>query len=80
MFSRWVQAITDQQEFYGINRFVSIKHLKYLLKQWEEEYNTKRQHMALAGKTPSEYLDEKLKNHVSNQSLIAPIKSVQEVR
>lgn len=71
---------TDEQEFYGINRFVSISHAKYLLRKWEKEYNAKRQHMALGGKTPSEYLDEKLKNHVSNQALQAPIKSVQEVR
>lgn len=27
---------TDEQEFYGINRFVSIKHLKYLLREWEK--------------------------------------------
>lgn len=71
---------TDEQEFYGINRFVSIKHMKYLLREWEKEYNTKRQHMALGGKTPSQYLDEKLKNHISNQALTVPIKTVQEVR
>lgn len=71
---------TDEQEFYGINRFVSIRHLKYLLRGWEKEYNTKRQHMALGGKTPSEYLDEKLKNHISMQSLTVPIKTVHEVR
>lgn len=70
----------DQQEFYGINQFVSINHLKMLLKNWEKEYNTERQHMALNGKTPSQYLDEKLKNHVSKTALITPIKSVQEVR
>lgn len=71
---------TDEREFYSINRFVSIKHMKYLLRQWEREYNTKRQHMALGGKTPSEYLDEKLRNHVSSQALQVPIKTVQEVR
>ena len=71
---------TDEQEFYSINRFVSISHLKYLLKGWEREYNTKRQHMALDGKTPSEYLDEKLKNHISMQALKVPVKTVQEVR
>lgn len=71
---------TDEEEFYGINRFVSIRHMKYLLREWEKEYNTKRQHMALGGKTPSQYLDEKLKNHISNQALLVPIKTVQEVR
>jgi len=70
---------TDGQEFYGINRFVSVQHLKRLLREWELEYNTERQHMALGGKTPSQYLDEKLKNHVSSRALLTPIKSVQEV-
>lgn len=71
---------TDGQEFYGINRFVSINHMKRLLRQWEREYNTKRQHMALGGKTPSEYLEEKLQNHASKTALTVPIKNVQEVR
>ena len=71
---------TDQAEFYGINRFVSISHCTRLLKQWEKEYNERRPHMALKGKTPREYLEEKLRGHVSNQALIAPIKSVKEVR
>lgn len=69
---------TDQDEFYGITRFVSIQHCMRLLRAWEREYNTKRPHMALNGKTPKEYLAEKLKNHVSKTALISPIKSVQE--
>lgn len=71
---------TDGQEFYGINQFVSIQHMKRLLRTWEQEYNSKRPHMALEGKTPSQYLEEKLKNHYSQTALTAPIKSVQEVR
>lgn len=70
---------TDEQEFYGLNRFVSVHHLKRLLRSWGKEYNTKRQHMALGGKTPSQYLEEKLQNHISKQATIMPIKSVQEV-
>lgn len=70
---------TDQMEFYGINRFVSIHHCIKLLKQWEREYNEQRPHMALGGKTPKEYLMEKLKNHISTKALLAPIKSVQQV-
>jgi len=71
---------TDEQEFYGLNRFVSIQHLKRLLRQWEKEYNSNRPHMALGGKTPSQYLEEKLQNHISKTALIMPVKSVQEVR
>lgn len=67
---------TDGEEFYGINRFVSIKHCTRLLSQWEKEYNEHRPHMALKGKTPKEYLVEKLQNHVSATTLAAPLKSV----
>lgn len=38
---------TDGEEFYGINKFVSITHCIKLLRQWEIEYNTKRPHMAI---------------------------------
>ncbi len=70
---------TDGEEFYGLNRFVSIQHCMRLLRQWEKEYNTKRPHMALGGKTPRESLNEKLKNHISKLALTLPVKSVQEV-
>lgn len=70
---------TDGEEFYGINRFVSIQHCIKLLAQWEREYNERRPHMALGGKTPREYLAEKLKHHYSKQLLEAPTKTVQEV-
>ena len=43
---------TDAEEFYGINRFVSIKHRIKLLRKWEKEYNYERPHMSLGGKTP----------------------------
>ena len=70
---------TDQEEFYGTNRFVSIHHVTKLLRKWEREYNNRRPHMALGGKTPREFLTEKLKNHVSKLALTVPAKTVQEV-
>jgi transposase InsO family protein len=70
---------TDHEEFYGLNRFVSIQHCIELLRQWEQERNEDRPHMALKGKTPKQNLIEKLKNHISKQALISPIKSVQLV-
>jgi transposase InsO family protein len=70
---------TDGEEFYGINRFVSIQHCIRLLQGWEREYNERRPHMALKGKTPKEYLMQKLQNHVSSVVLQSPLKSVQEV-
>lgn len=71
---------TDQEEFYSVNRFVSITHCIRLLKEWEKEYNEKRPHMALDGKTPKEYLMEKLQTHTlirNNKHL--PVKSVVDV-
>lgn len=70
---------TDDEEFYRVNRFVSIQHCMKLLKQWEKEYNERRPHFSLHGKTPKEYLQEKLQNHVSAAALTAPLKSVQQV-
>lgn len=70
---------TDKEEFYRVNRFVSIQHCIKLLKQWEKEYNSSRPHMGLGGKTPQEYLAEKLKNHYSKELLTMPAKTVQEV-
>ena len=58
---------------------VSIHHCIRLLSRWEKEYNTERPHIALGGKTPGDYLAEKLKNHYSKQMLITPTKTVQEV-
>jgi transposase InsO family protein len=70
---------TDNEEFYLVNRFVSIQHCIKLLKEWEKEYNEKRPHMALQGKTPKEYLMEKLQNHALNRTGNLPVKSVRDV-
>jgi len=70
---------TDSEEFYGINRFVSIKHCMQLLSAWEKEYNYERPHMSLGMKTPGQYMEEKLANHTSAQALTAPLKSVQKM-
>ncbi len=70
---------TDEEEFYRPRQFVSIIHCLKLLKRWEKEYNERRPHMALKGKTPKEYLAEKLKNHISNQIQNMPIRTVAEV-
>jgi transposase InsO family protein len=56
---------TNEEEFYRANRFVSIVHCIRLLRDWEREYNTQRPHMAFKGKTPQEYLKEKLQTHIS---------------
>jgi transposase InsO family protein len=70
---------TDQEEFYTVHRFVSIQHCMRLLNMWEKEYNEKRPHMALQGKTPKQYLMEKLQRHTLNRNNNLPTKSVVEV-
>jgi transposase InsO family protein len=70
---------TDEEEFYRTKQFVSIKHCIQLLRQWEREYNEERPHMALNGKTPQEYLTEKLKNHLSTQIFSRTAKTVAKV-
>jgi transposase InsO family protein len=69
---------TDEEEFYRTKRFVSIGHCIGLLKQGEKEYNEERPHMALKGKTPKEYLLEKLQNHVLTKIKSMSIKTVAE--
>lgn len=73
---------TDEEEFYRHGRFVSINHCMKLLTEWERYYNEKWPHMALKGKTPKQYLWEKLQNHVSTQvknMALPPAETVQKV-
>jgi transposase InsO family protein len=49
---------TDQQEFYQGNQFRSRQQLARKLKRWEKEYNERRPHLALEGKTPAERVHE----------------------
>jgi hypothetical protein len=73
------QSSNCEEEFYRTKRFVSIGHcIPCLLKQWEKEYNQERPHMALKGKTPKEYLLEKLQNHVPTKIKSMSIKTVAE--
>jgi transposase InsO family protein len=69
---------TDEEDLYRTKRFVSIGHCIGLLKQGEKEYNEERPHMALKGKTPKEYLLEKLQNHVLTKIKSMSIKTVAE--
>lgn len=46
---------TDQEMFYGRNRFKTLKELKAKIRNWNEEYNN-LEHCGLNGKTPNEML------------------------
>lgn len=49
---------TDAEEFYPRQQFRNPRDLARKLKRWEKEYNEKRLHLALGGKTPAERLQE----------------------
>lgn len=49
---------TDQEEFYRRVTFRSPQELRRMLQEWEHEYNHRRPHLALGGKTPAERLCE----------------------
>ena len=49
---------TDEEEFYRRTTFRSVAELTVKLRHWEHEYNHRRPHLALAGKTPAERLCE----------------------
>src|SRR5215510_4384751 len=43
---------TDEEEFYRRMTFRTAAELTAKLRRWEHEYNHRRPHLALAGKTP----------------------------
>ena len=49
---------TDEEEFYRRTTFHSPAELTAKLRRWEHEYNHRRPHLALAGKTPAERVCE----------------------
>ena len=49
---------TDVEEFYRRTKFRNAKDLRKKLEAWEQEYNAKRPHMSLKGRTPEEFLAE----------------------
>ena len=49
---------TDEEEFYRRTTFRTLAELAAKLRRWEHEYNHRRPHLALAGKTPAERLVE----------------------
>jgi len=50
---------TDNEELFHREQFTSSEQRRYRLKLWEFEYNVRRPHQGLGGKTPMEvYLAE----------------------
>jgi len=50
---------TDNEELFHVLRFSDPEERRYQLKLWEQEYNWRRPHQALDGRTPMQvYLEE----------------------
>lgn len=50
---------TDNEELFHQEQFIDTEERRYRLKLWEFEYNTRRPHQSLGGRTPMEiYLSE----------------------
>lgn len=45
---------TDNEELFHRERFADSEERQYRLRLWEYEYNTRRPHQSLAGRTPLE--------------------------
>jgi len=45
---------TDNEELFDRERFADAEERRYRLRLWEYEYNTRRPHQALGGRTPQE--------------------------
>jgi transposase InsO family protein len=56
---------TDEEELYRRSPFRTRKELTRKLREWEWEYNHRRLHLGLAGKTPAERLAELRITHPS---------------
>ena len=50
---------TDNEELFHVTRFTDPEMRRYTLKLWDFEYNTRRPHQGLGGRTPMQvYLAE----------------------
>ena len=61
---------TDNEELFHLLRFTSSEERKYQLKLWEFEYNNRRPHQGLKGKTPIEVYRAEYRCHAASRMLI----------
>lgn len=61
---------TDNEELFDRERFCDPEERKYRLCLWEYEYNTRRPHQALGGRTPMEVYMSEYPIHALSRMLI----------
>lgn len=61
---------TDNEGLFKRRRFISSEERCYHLRLWEMEYNHRRPHQALGGKSPLEVLREEYQVHAAARMLM----------
>jgi transposase InsO family protein len=61
---------TDNEELFHCERFTDPEERRYRLRLWEQEYNTRRPHQGLGGKTPMDVFVSDYLTHVVSRMLM----------
>lgn len=61
---------TDNEELFHCERFTDPEERRYRLRLWEQEYNTRRPHQGLAGRTPMQVFASDYRMHVMSRMLM----------
>jgi transposase InsO family protein len=60
---------TDNEELFHRLQFANSEERRYLLRLWEQEYNCRRPHQGLGGRTPLEVYRELYPVHAATRML-----------
>lgn len=61
---------TDNEELFHCERFADPEERRYRLRLWEQEYNTRRPHQGLGGKTPLQVFVCDYRTHAVSRMLM----------
>jgi putative transposase len=61
---------TDNEELFRRERFADSEERRYRLRLWEYEYNTRRPHQSLAGRTPLDVFVSEYPFHAAARMLM----------
>ena len=61
---------TDNEELFNRERFTEPEERRYRLRLWEYEYNTRRPHQGLGGRTPLEVFETEYRLHAAGRMLM----------
>lgn len=60
---------TDNEELFHVMRFTDSEMRRYQLKLWDFEYNTRRPHQSLGGRTPMQIYVSEYRSHAFSRML-----------